>query len=136
MAAKGRGTVDVITVNDLADALDDYSEFVRPLKPEEVQTKAVEEYPEMSRRLHQSAIALRHHAQTRRTNQRLKVVSATVVAIFAVVTGFVGASSGWASYNIDLAYGLLIGGSVAAFAAGFFALYVGASDPTALPQGP
>ncbi len=136
MAGKEVGTTDVVTIEDLAAALDRYSEFVRPLKPRDVQTEAVLAYPEMSHRLRQSAIALRHHAQTRRANPRLKVVSAAVVAIFAVVTGFVGASSGWASYNIDLAYGLLIGGAVAAFAAGFIALYVGASDPTVLPRGP
>ena len=41
MAGKEVGTTDVVTIEDLAAALDRYSEFVRPLKPRDVQTEAV-----------------------------------------------------------------------------------------------
>jgi hypothetical protein len=123
---------DGTTLEDLALQLDQLADTVGPEKTPESRFAAHAALVNESDLLRRSAREIRHHAQYRRTHQRLKIVGAGSAALFALATALVGQSSGWADHNLDVAYGLLVGGSVVAAIAGAFATYLGTVDPTAV----
>lgn len=89
-----------------------------------------------ARTLADAGAALRRHVQLRKSvrqkRHQAQLVAAIVAALFAVATGLLGQSSGWAGYNLGVAYGLLIGGALLAGVAGAFAVYLGIGEPEGL----
>jgi len=130
MPTSTTGTPDETTLEDLAAGLDRLAEGVAPSKSRDVRTAAIAEYADRSELFRKAASAIRHHATCRKMGHRLKIVGASAAALFALATALVGQSADWANHNLDLAYGLLIGGSAVAVIAGGLASYLGATDPT------
>jgi len=86
--------------------------------------------------LNQAVAGLRKHLQLRRSvrqkRHQAQLIAAAVTALFAIATALLGQSSGWAGYNLGVAYGLLIGGTLLAGVAGGLAVYLGIGTPEGL----
>ncbi len=88
--------------------------------------------------LEAAGLGLQQHVRLRKSvrqkRHQAQLVAAIVTALFAVATGLLGQSSGWAGYNLGVAYGLLIGGAVVAGVAGGIAVYLGIGEPQGLSE--
>ena len=86
--------------------------------------------------LHAALAAVTRHIQLRKSVRQKRhqahLIAAIVTALFAIATALLGQSAGWAGYNLGVAYGLLIGGTLLAGGAGGLAIYLGIGEPEGL----
>ncbi len=86
--------------------------------------------------LDEAAVALKRYGRLRKSVRQKRhqahLIAAIVTALFAIATALLGQSAGWAGYNLGVAYGLLIGGTLLAGGAGGLAIYLGIGEPEGL----
>ncbi len=126
---------DEPTFEDLAKSLDRYAEIARA-RPAEFRVESLGGFPTPDQVFARSAVSLRRHAELKRSHKRVKVTGAASVTLFAVATCLVGQSSGWAAHNLNLGYGLLITGGLAAVVGGIATVLLGMTDTSSSPKGP